>query len=223
MPSLPLLAFHICAGLVGLLSGALAVSLRKGTHRHALAGTVFVISMLCMSSSGVLLAFVKSQQGNVPGGALTFYLVATAWMTARRRKGVGIFDWGALLGVLAILAVTATWGLQAANSPTGEKYGYPIGPYFFLFFVALLAAGGDIRMLARGGISGAGRLARHLWRMCFALFIASSSVFLARQHLFPVIMRRTGALLLLTALPLLLMIFWLVRVRMAGTLQKQFT
>lgn len=48
--------------------------------------------------------------------------------------------------------------------------------------------------------------------MCFALFIASASVFLARQHLFPAVLRKTGTLFLLSVLPLLAMIFWLVRV-----------
>jgi hypothetical protein len=67
-------------------------------------------------------------------------------------------------------------------------------------------------MLVRGGISGARRIARHLWRMCFAFFIAAASVFLARQQLFPALLRRTGVLVLLSFLPLLLMIFWLIRV-----------
>jgi len=31
----------------------------------------------------------------------------------------------------------------------------------------LLAAAGDIRMLVRGGVFGAKRIVRHLWRMCF--------------------------------------------------------
>jgi hypothetical protein len=218
----PILAFHICAGVLGFLSGATAVTFRKGSRRHGLAGDVFVISMLCMSASGVYLAFMKSQQGNVPGGALTFYLVATAWMTARRRDGEpGIFDWSALLAVLAVLAVTVTWGLEAANSHTGLKYGYPVGPYFLLGTVALLAAAGDVRMLVRRGISGTARIARHLWRMCFALFIAASSIFLARQQLFPALLRKTGVLTLLSFLPLILMIFWLFRVRFTNAYKKQ--
>ena len=51
--------------------------------------------------------------------------------------------------------------------------------------------------------------------MCFALFIASASIFLARQHLFPAIFRKTGALYLLSFLPLLIMLFWLVRLPFA--------
>jgi hypothetical protein len=210
----PLLLLHIIAGTLGMLSGFVAVFLLKGSRRHGLAGTVFVIAMLCLSASGVILATMKSQPGNILGGTLTFYLVATAWITARRRDGEpGILDWGAFLVVLALAAVEVTCGTEAAMSPTGLKYDYPPGPYFFLGSVALLAAVGDVRMLVRRGISGTARIARHLWRMCFALFIAALSIFLARQQLFPALLRRTGILFLLSFLPLMLMIFWLVRVR----------
>src|ERR1700689_2328563 len=205
----PLLALHITAGTLGMLSGFVAAFLRKGSRRHGLAGNVFVVSMLTLSASGVYLAVMKSQPGNILGGTLTFYLVATAWMVAERRdRETGIFDWGALLIVVAVLAFTVTYGLEAAMSETGLKYGYPAGPYLFLGSVALLAATGDVRMLVRQGVSGANRIARHLWRMCFALFIAAASIFLARQQVFPDLLRRTGVLVLLSILPLILMIFW---------------
>ncbi|MGC2184792.1 MAG: hypothetical protein WA637_16060 [Terriglobales bacterium] len=208
------LFLHIVAGTLGMLSGFVAVFLRKGSRRHGLAGNVFVVSMLVLSASGVYLAIMKSQPGNILGGALTFYLVATAWITARRNdESPGIFDWGALMVALTIGAFNVTYGLEAANSHTGLKHGYPPGPYFFLGSIALLAATGDIRLLVRRGISGTPRIARHLWRMCFALFIASSSIFLAREHLFPAILRKTGVLYLLSFLPLMLMVFWLIRVR----------
>jgi hypothetical protein len=143
-------------------------------------------------------------------------------MTARRRDGEpGILDWGALLIVLAVAATQVTLGLEAAMSQSGVKYGYPAWPYFFMGSVALLAATGDIRMLVRRGISGAPRIARHLWRMCFALFIAASSIFLARQQIFPALMRKTGTLAFLSFLPLLLMIFWMIRVRFTNAYKRK--
>ena len=212
-----MLFFHICAGTLGLLAGAVAISFRKGSSRHRVSGNIFVVSMLGLSASGVYMALMKHQPGNVLGGALTFYLVATAWRIARRRDGgTNGFDWGALLVVLAVVAVAGTFGLEAARSPTGLKYGYPAGPYSFLGSVALIAAVGDVRMLIRGGVSGAQRIARHLWSMCFGWFIASASIFLARPHLFPAFFRKTGLLYFLTVLPLLLMIFWLIRVLSKG-------
>src|ERR1700678_272795 len=212
----PLLLLHIVSGTVGMLSGVVAVFLRKGSRRHALAGSVFVVSMVCLSLSGTYLATVKHQPGNILGGSLTFYLVATAWMTARRREGApGIFDWGALLVVLGVAAAEWTFGFEAARSPTGMKYDYPPWPYFIFGSVAGLAFVGDVRMLVRGGIAGTQRLARHLWRMCFALFIAAVSIFLARQQIFPALLRKTGALVFLSFLPLILLVFWMLRVRFA--------
>jgi hypothetical protein len=227
MSSSPLLLFHICAGTVGMLAGFAAVSFRKGSHWHRVTGNVFVFSMLNLSASGVYLALLRHQPGNVLGGALTFYLVATAWGIARRTEAhTGPFDWGALLVPLAVVSVTVNYALETLHSPTGLSHGYPVGPYLFLGSVALLAAAGDVRMIARGGVSGAKRIARHLWRMCFAWFIASASIFLARPHLFPIVLRKTGALYFLSFLPLILMIFWLIRVllgnRKGGPLRTAF-
>jgi hypothetical protein len=217
----PMLLLHIASGTVGMLSGFVAAFLRKGSRRHGLAGDVFVISMMSLAATGVYLAALKHQPGNILGGTLTFYLVTTAWLTARRKEvGTGIFDWGALLIVLAVTATEVTLGLEAAMSPTGLKYDYPPGPYFFLGSIALLATVGDIRMLVRGGIAGTQRLARHLWRMCFALFIAAASIFLARQQIFPAILQKTGVLIFLSVLPLLLMIFWFFRVRFASAYKR---
>jgi hypothetical protein len=78
-------------------------------------------------------------------------------------------------------------------------------------------------MLMRGEVSGTQRIARHLWRMCFGLFIAASSVFLARQHLFPAFVRKSGVLYLLSFLPLILMIYWLVRIRFKNPQLEEVT
>ena len=214
MSGSPILVVHICCGVLGCLSGASALVFRKGSRAHIWAGRVFVATMLIMASAGVYLAITKSRPGDVLGGALTLYLVATSWMVARRPNGrPGMFDWCALAAVIALVGLTATWAAEAVISPTGMKNGYTPRPFVFLGSIALIAMIGDIQMLARGGITGVRRIARHLWRMCFALFIASASIFLARQRLFPHFVRASGALYLLSFLPLILMIYWLLRVR----------
>ena len=207
------LVFHISAGASGLLSGTAAMSFRKGSHRHRVAGNIFVIAMLGLSASGAYLGFMKHQMLNGLMGVLTFYLVATAWWTARRRDGeTGVFDLGALIMPLAVGAVLAFYGFEAANSQTGSKGGYPAAAYFIFGSVALLFAAGDVRMLVRGGFSGAQRIARHLRRMCFGLFIATGSFFLGQPQVFPAALRKTNVLFIPAFLPLMLMIFWLFRV-----------
>ena len=193
--SFSLLPLHVSARIVGILSGTAAMSFRKGSPRHALAGKIFVISMLTMAASAVYLAALKHQNNNVGGGVLTFYLVATAWVTAKRRDGeTSIFDWVALL--IPLWAGIGGWinGLEAVHSPTGSKYGVPAGMHFFLGSVMLLAAAGDIRMLVRGGAFGAKRVVRHLWRMSFGFFIATGSFFLGQQQVFPAWLRGSSVL-----------------------------
>jgi uncharacterized membrane protein len=146
----PVLALHVSAGVVGKLSGTAALSFRKGSSRHAQAGKVFVVSMLTMAASAVYLAAVKNDMSNVGGGILTCYLLATAWVTARRRDGeTSIIDWGAL--VIPLVVGVGGWinGFEAVHSGTGEKYGVPAGMHFFMgsVIVMLLAAAGDNRML----------------------------------------------------------------------------
>jgi len=217
----PVLFVHICSGIAGLFSGAAAAIFRKGSRRHALAGNIFVLSMMSLSATGVYLALLKSQPGNVLGGSLTFYLVSTAWITAHRQTSeIDTFDWLAMLTVFLVASAALTYGIQAELSPDGVAHGYPAGPYFFLGSVASLAFIGDVRLLVRRSIDGTQRLARHLWRMCFALFVASMAVFIARQHLFPAILRTTGVLYMLSFAPLLLMIFWLIRVRLANAYKR---
>ena len=211
---LPLLFLHIAGGMVGLLSGTVAMVYRKGSRGHRAAGNVFVVAMLIMGACGSTLALMKHQTNNVFGGLLTVYMISTAWLAGHRRDGeTSIFDWGALVFGLAIGASLLILGALVVNGQVAPQAGVPLGMYFFMGTIPLLAAAGDIRMLVRGGISGTPRIARHLWRMCFGLFIASGSFFLGQQQVFPQAIRKQYILAPLAILPLVLLIYWLVRVR----------
>lgn len=61
----PILGLHVTAGMMGLVSGGAAVTFRKGSERHALAGKVFVASMLTMGLSAVYLAARKHDDANL--------------------------------------------------------------------------------------------------------------------------------------------------------------
>ena len=220
---LPLLVFHISAGVIAMFAGAAAVSFRKGSRWHAMAGNVFVASMLVMATFASCLAYMKHQPNNVFGGILTIYMVATAWATARRRDGeTGILDWVGFLFAFAIGVLGMFHGFQKM---TGRE---PVDPGTFAFMqlfmasVILLAGVGDLRMLVRG-ISGRRRIARHLWRMCFGWFIATGSFFLGQQQVFPAWLRGSPVLLVPALLPLVLLIFWMIRVRFTGVYKKMST
>ena len=227
MPYSPILLVHIAGGTVGLLSGTAAIILRKGSARHALAGRIFVVAMLTMGSLAPYLAIVRHQPGNFGGGFFTFYLILTAWLTARRRPGATRrYDWILLLLPLALGLLTWKNGISIVRSGVDSPDGVPVGMSFFMGSVMLLAAAGDVRMLIGGGVLGAKRIARHLWRMCFGLFIAAGSFFMGPanrplrllsaaglgQHLPPALFSM-GVYLILTLLPLILLVYWLIRVR----------
>jgi hypothetical protein len=203
------------------------MSFRKGSPRHVLAGKVFVASMLTMGVFAVYLAIVRHQPNNIGGGILTVYLIGTAWLTARRRDGeTNRLDWVVLLIPLALGILTWMTGLKVVRSGASSQDGVPVGMSFFMGSVMLLAAAGDVRMLLVGGVFGTKRIARHLWRMCFGLFIAAGSFFMGPsnrplrllsavglgRHLSPALFS-INLYLILTILPLILLIFWLVRVR----------
>ncbi|HME12651.1 MAG TPA: hypothetical protein VKF79_07315, partial [Candidatus Acidoferrum sp.] len=71
----------------------------------------------------------------------------------------------------------------------------------------------DLRMLLRGGVSGAARIARHLVRMGLALFIGTASLFLGKQQHFPVALVKTHLLNVPVLIVAVTMIYWFVRVR----------
>lgn len=208
-----LLSLHIVSGLLGLVSGFIAVFSVKGMKLHRKSGMVFVYSMLILAATGAVLGVVKNEMSNATSGALTFYLVATALLTVRDRERKSHWiDTAATLVALAVGILNIQMGIEALNTPSGTRNGVPAGMIFFLGSVALIGALGDIRVRLTGALQGAHRIARHLWRMCFALFVASGSFFLGQAQVFPESIRILPLLAVPALLPLVLLLYWLIRV-----------
>jgi hypothetical protein len=87
--------------------------------------------------------------------------------------------------------------------------------------IGTLATVGDLRLLLRRGIAGRARLARHLWRMCAALFIAAGSLFLGQQQVFPASLRGSPWLFVPELAILALLLFWLCRVFFSASDKQQ--
>lgn len=205
---------HIIAGLLALASGAVALYAAKGSPLHRKSGMAFVIAMLVMTSTAVVMAaFLRPNRVNVIAGLLTFYLVCTALLTVRRpvEQMRGLVT-GFMLLVLAGSAYAFTLGVEALNSPKGIVDQVPAPPIFMFAVVGLAGALLDARMLRAGSIQGAHRLARHLWRMSFAMWIATMSFFLGQAKFFPEPIRKSGMLAIPVVLVLVLLIYWLGRV-----------
>ena len=85
--------------------------------------------------------------------------------------------------------------------------------------VGLLGALGDFRVLRSGELRGGSRIARHLWRMTFALFIAALSFFIGQAQVIPEPIRIVPLLAMPVLAVLVTMLYWLWRVRVRRSLR----
>jgi len=209
-----LLPVHIPAGLIGIVTGFVALAVTKGGSVHRKAGLVFTVAMLVMACTGVVLASIKLNGGNIMGGAVAIYMVTTAFLAVRRPPGgVDRKDVLALVLGLAIVVAAVMFATQAAQSPNGRRFGYSPALYIVFGSITSLGVLGDARMLIARGVHGTAKIARHLWRMCFSMFIATGSFFLGQSQVFPKPIRILPLLAVPVVLVIALMLFWLVRVR----------
>jgi uncharacterized membrane protein len=213
-----LLPIHVVAGGLALVLGAVALLATKGGAAHRRSGRLFVYAMLVMGASASMLAFRKNPNNpNVFAFFLTGYFVGTGLTTVRPvspwTRGLDI---AALIVVAGLALGTIARGVKALSSPDGFLNGVPFVMHFFLGAVMLMAAAGDVRVLRFGVPRGGPRLARHLWRMCFALFIAAGSFFSIRERV-AAVLPEPFTTAPMRALPILLlfgaMFYWLSRVR----------
>jgi uncharacterized membrane protein len=231
MPTSPLHALtilaytvHIGGGVIGLVSGTVAAFAQKGGQLHRTAGTIFVISMVVMAVFALYLAVVIPDQVNLFISVFVFYLVATAWLTIWRKEGSsGLLEKIAMLVAFILLAPFAILVFQVAiGAPTMFKSTVAFkGPVLVALYgittVLAIAAISDAKLVLAGGISGAPRIARHLWRMCLGLTLAAGSAFTnGLPRLLPGPFHVPPEFFLPQFVPLGLLVFWLIRVRFTG-------
>ncbi len=204
---------HIIAGLLSLVAGAVALYSAKGSPLHRKSGMVFVIAMMVMTSSAVLMAslFVPNRV-NVVAGTLTFYLVCTGLITVKlpveqTRLASTMF----MLMAFAASGYAFSLGFEALNNPNGRVDKIPAPPLFMFGTVGLVGALLDARLLFAGSIKGAQRIARHLWRMTFAMWLATTSFFLGQAKIFPEPLRKSGLLAIPVLIVLAMLVYWLTR------------
>lgn len=215
-----MLAIHIMGGSVALIAGYVAMYAAKGAVLHRRSGLVFVGAMLVMATTGGGIAAWKGNEGTAMGALMTCYFVVTALITVRRPAGwTPRLDFG--LMVLALCSSLFQLGLAVAAvaSPTGRWDGLPPFPFFMFGIVGLLSAAGDFRMLRSAPLRGAPRLTRHLWRMCWAMWVASGSFFLGQAKVIPEPIRKPALLALPVLAVFATMFYWLWRLRIRRSLR----
>jgi predicted membrane protein DUF2306 len=217
------LVLHVSGGTLALFAGIVAIVARKGGVWHRIAGTVFFVSMLVMAVFAAYLAVViPGQIPNLFAALFSIYLVGTALMTVRRKEATaGAFE---IFTLVVSICVAIPILFLAFQVTTGGalpfKSAIPIkGPVLVALYtvtvVILIAALSDAKVVIQGGIAGAPRLARHLWRMCFGLMIAAGSAFTnGLPRLLPGPMHVTTIYFLPQFVPIGFLIFWMIRVRL---------
>ena len=211
------LVSHFASALIALVAGTVALAVAKGGRLHKKSGMVFTIAM---GAAGVLAIPIAAYEGNISSvvaGILVVYFVYTAMATVKPmpRNG-GAIDVALMTLAFTIAAVNYWYGFVAWARPGHVLNGVPAAMRLFLATLCLLAAIGDARMILEGGLHGTRRLARHLWRMCFALFIATGSFFIGQMKFVPAPIRIVPLLIALGFAPLLALLYWMWRVRLRG-------
>ena len=210
---LPILVLHVSGGSLAILAGYVAICVAKGASLHRRSGTVFVYAMALMGLSGLLVALLRDKPGSMAGGPLAAYFTITALTTVRPVRRA--FE-GAMLviptavGILGVLQVAEYRAAGRSVTPDGV----PVAMLAFLSTICLIAAVSDVRVLRTGPLTGASRIARHLWRMCFAFWMATGSFFLGQMDEFPAALQQPALMAIPALVPLVAMLYWLWRVRL---------
>lgn len=212
-----LLYGHIAGGAVGLVSGTAAILTPKGKPLHRLAGKVFFVSMFIAYAIGAGVApfLDEGQRPNFVAGVMALYLLVTAWMAAKRRDPeVGWPECAGLAVALSVLAMGLIFMRQASLDPSGTVDGSPPQAFILFTVIGAFAVLGDLHVIMRRKIAGVSRIARHLWRMCLSLFIASGSFFLGQQQALPEFVRGGWLQYGPVLFPLAAILIWMVLVRL---------
>ena len=164
--------------------------------------------------AGVAPFLDTGQRPNFIAGIMALYLLISGALAARRRDTKA----GApeVIGLIIALSITAAGVIlmqMGSASPSGTVDGSPPQAFFLFTIAGAFAAAGELHVLVRRQLSNVSRIARHLWRMCFSLFIASGSFFLGQQQVFPEALQDSVLLYAIALSPLPVMLFWLGKVR----------
>ena len=207
---------HIAAGMIALVAGAVAVTVRKGGRWHARAGTAFFVSMLVLGVTAAILEPFREVPGSPVSGLFVLYFVGTSWAAARRRDGTtGKFEIIACAAALGLGLLMIYGGYSGmSRTPVGT------GPVYVMAGLCLFAGLLDLKVILQRKMSPKQRISRHLWRMLFAFFIATGSFFLGQQDVLPAATRGSPVLFVLAFAPFAIMLFYLLRVRFSKMLAR---
>ena len=210
-----LLFVHILAGGTALAAGFLALYAEKGKWIHRRFGRAFAYAMMTMTVSAAIMALsYRPNRVNVIAATITFYLVCTGLLAVirgvpdSRRLHIGLM----VLGMLASLRAWAL-GAMSMSLPHHVLDQIPAVGIFMFAIIGTLGVIGDLRVLNKGSIEGTARLRRHLWRMSYAMWIATTSFFFGQARHLPEWMRSSNLNDYIVLGVIATLLYWLVKLR----------
>ncbi len=176
-----LLAIHIAAGSVALLTAAMAMVAPKGERWHVLAGRIYAVGMTLVFVTAVPLAILGSSIFLLLIAFFSFYLVFAGWRFARnRQRRAHPVDWAAV-GILAVTGL-GMWGYAIIIGLNGSSQWVTL-----LLFggIALALSLADARFHQKQP-GGARRAARHLTNMMAGTIATITAVAVVNVDMEPV-------------------------------------
>lgn len=173
----------------------------------------FVGSMGAASLLGAVLGALRFETFwiTVHAGILGATLVASG-VLAIRFRAQGTKRWFVAVAGVNALNAAALFGAgwYATKLPDTRLFSFAAEDYLFLFGMAAIALGGDLRLTLGAHTTDRHRIAQHLIRMCIGFFIAAGSAFTGPgASAFPQALQNSGLLSLPELTIVVLMLFWI--------------
>ncbi|MEP4311000.1 MAG: hypothetical protein ABJV60_11730 [Lentilitoribacter sp.] len=159
---------HIVIGALGLIAAIVALTAKKGSMFHILAGRIFAAGILVVAITSLILLSVRMAPPLLVAALTSVYAVGTAILALKPASTkIKVTEYGFFIFeiiVVAIFLAMAVPQIIAGSIP-------PIGPLVILTIPIILLVG-DIHFFRNAHVRSALRIRRHLARMIWAFVIA---------------------------------------------------
>ena len=176
-----LLALHIVAGSLALVSAGAALAVKKGGRSHKRVGSTFFYSMVVIFLTAVTMAVLTSNTFLFLVALFSFYLAFSGWRFARNRSGEPQWlDW---LAVIIMVSSGLLMGFLAFKDyPQFTSTSVTLSVFGFIAIVLGLA---DTKSHRDRAATGKVRIAKHLTNMLGGTIAVVTAVLVVNVSMTP--------------------------------------
>lgn len=177
-----LLAVHITAGIVALLSATLALCSGKGEKLHRLSGTIYFWAMSAIFTTAIPMAIITGNTFLFLIAIFSFYLAFAGRQFAKNRKGIASnIDWVAI--GLVLISGIGMWMLAINYFLTHNSQYITLALFGF---IALAVGYQDYMRYKNRTVIGKSRIAGHLTHMMGGTIAVVTAVLVVNVSIEPV-------------------------------------